>query len=124
MYYIIIFTAPTLKTVIEELNDVVCKSNAIGIQLGVPFSKLKSFEFEALSNDEKFTSIVDYWLRDNTNVKVTWNSIVAVLKSVSVDEVVLANRIHKKFCQPEESLGIISERAKRASSVTVHAPLK
>ena len=81
-----------------------CKSHAIGIQLGVPFNKLKSFKM--LPNDENFSSIIDYWLEGNTDVEVTWNSIVTVLKSDSVDEVRLANRIHQKFCQPDESLGI------------------
>ena len=103
---VISHAAPTLKTVVEELNKVSCKTYAIGIQLGIPFDKLQSFKM--LPSDEIFPAIVNYWLEDNTDVEVTWNSIVAVLKSDSVDEVGHANRIHKKFCQSEENLGTCS----------------
>ena len=99
------FSAPTLRAVIAELNEVAHKAHAIGIQLGILMPKLK--QFKMLPTDEIFPEIVNYWLEDNTVVEVSWNSIVAVLESKSVDEGGLANRIKKKFCQPEGSLGII-----------------
>ena len=98
----LIISDPTLRAVITELNRVESKSHAIGIQLGLPFGKLKSFK--ALPTDEIFPAIVDYWLEGNTDVEVSWNSIVAVLKSDPIDEVGLADRIHRKFCQPEGTL--------------------
>ena len=97
-----IISAPTLRAVIAELNKVVCKAHAIGIQLGVPFNKLKLFK--TLPTDEIFPTIIDYWLEGNTDVEVTWNSIVAVLKSDPVDEIGLADRIQQKFCQPKGTL--------------------
>ena len=85
--------------VIEELNKVVHKAHAIGIQLGIPMPILR--QFKMLPTGEIFPEIVDYWLQGNTDVEISWNSIVTVLKSGHVDEIGLADRIHQEFCQPE-----------------------
>ena len=87
-----------LSTIYEELVTVRNKWWVIGLELQVPFHKLKEFEQES----EPFAAIIDYWLKGNVeDVPVTWRSVVAVLESTSVDEKGLAWTIINKYCQPE-----------------------
>ncbi len=72
----------------------------IGIQLGVPRSKLKEFSKE----EDPLAAALDYWLNGNVDdVPVSWKSIVAALNSSHVGEVGLAKTIGKKYCQQEEN---------------------
>ena len=62
----------------------------IGVQLGIPYNKLKEFEKE----DDPLSAAVNYWLSGNVKeVPVSWSSIVAALESSHVGETGLANRI-------------------------------
>ena len=77
------------------MSVVLYKISKIGIQLGIPYNKLKEFEKE----DDPLAAVIDYWLRGNVEgVPVNWKSIVDVLKSSHVDENGLAKRIALKYC--------------------------
>ena len=71
----------------------------IGVQLGIPYHKLKKFEEER----DPLAAAIDYWLNGNVEgVSISWSSILTALKSSHVGEIGLANKIKKKHCLEDE----------------------
>ena len=66
----------------------------IGVQLGIPHAKLLQFRDEI----DPLSAVVNYWLRGNAGVPISWKSIVTALKSEYVGEPGLAQRIYSKYC--------------------------
>ena len=63
-----------------------------------------------MSDDEKdpLSTAMNYWLEGNLKevkgaVSVSWNSLVAALKSDHVGLPAIADKISKKYCQKEGS---------------------
>ena len=52
---------------------------------------------------DPFLESLDYWLKGNTGVSVTWGSVVAALESPHVGENLLAKRLRKKWTTSKES---------------------
>lgn len=90
----------TLKTICSELGTVSHKWMKIGIQLGIPHHVLKQFE----DDSDPLSSAVNYWLKGNaeSSVPISWKSIVAALKDSTVEEGGLAEKLSKKYCQPQD----------------------
>ena len=86
---------PTLKIILNELATVKHKWREICIQLGSDNSKLH--EFSKMNHDNPLIEGVDYWLKDNTNVPITWRSVVAALESPCVGEPGLAKTLREKW---------------------------
>ena len=85
-----------------ELGEVAHKWFKIGVQLGISRGKLKEFEKEV----DPLSAVIDHWLNDNvedTEVPVSWKSVVAALKSSYVVETGLANRISSKYCHMHQN---------------------
>ena len=77
----------------------------IGIQLGIKGSKLETFEHNHHSSTFRcLTATVSYWLEGNTNVPISWESVVTVLNDRSVDESGLAKQIQEKYCPKKGTL--------------------
>ncbi len=90
-----------MRTVCSALGRVKTKWFEIGIQLGIPRSKLKEFEEER----DPLSAVVDYWLSGNVTepvVPICWKTIVNALRSEHVGEPGLAEEISKKYCPQEE----------------------
>ena len=89
----------------------------IGIQLGIEFSELKSFEMSPTGTTPStlLSEVLSYWISECTDVPVTWESLITVLKSPSVDENVLAERMHSKYCQND-----VEEVKSKANGKPVH----
>ena len=90
-----------MRAICEALGDVETKWFKIGVQLGIPRSKLQEFK----KDEDPLSAVVDYWLRGNVTESVTpisWATIVKVLKSKYVGEPGLAEKINKDYCQQEE----------------------
>ena len=86
-----------MRTVCNELEDVKHKAYEIGIQLGIPRSKMLVFKQEG----DVLSAAIDYWLCGNVeddDIPVAWSSIVAALKSNQVGEIGHATAIAKKYC--------------------------
>lgn len=65
--------------------------------MGVPHSKLKE-----LQEGNILAPTLDYWLSGNTDVPITWESVVRALESNYVKEGGCANKIKVKYCQNQE----------------------
>ena len=63
---------------------------------------IKQFEKE----DDPLSAAIDYWLNGNTAIPISWKSIVDVLKSTSVEEVALAEKMNTRHCQQELSIEV------------------
>ena len=103
-----------LGTICEELAKVKYKWLDIGLNLHVPYHKLKEFEH----TKNPYVEVINYWLNGNVkDVSVTWRSIVTVLESSRVDEIRLAKTIMAKYCsQPArehefEPMGSVSRKS-------------
>ena len=71
------------------------KAYEVGVQLGLPHSKLLQFKQEG----NPLASAVDYWLRGNVpDVPVCWGALVAALESRQVGETGLAKTLREKYC--------------------------
>ena len=91
-----------MRIVCNALGSVKTKSLEIGLQLGIPRSKLMEFKKE----DDPLSAVVDYWLQGNVlepAIPVCWKSIVEALNSEYVGELALAEKISKKHCQEEDT---------------------
>lgn len=79
------------------MGSVETKWFKIGIQLGIPRSKLQEFKGEC----DPLSAVVDYCLKGNerdSNSPFSWNVIVEALRSKYVGESGLAEQISKKYC--------------------------
>jgi hypothetical protein len=90
-----------LKDAVNELSSVKIKWQEIGIQLDIDVSELTSFQMShnVATPLILLSEVLSYWIDEHTDVPVTWESLVTVLRSPSVNENVLAERIHSKYCQ-------------------------
>lgn len=86
-----------MKTVCEALGDVQTKWFKIGISLGISRNKLDEFKNDA----DPLSAVIDYLLRGNTKVPVSWESIVTALNSKHVGEPGLGKKIQEDYCQQE-----------------------
>ena len=93
------------------------KWREIGIQLGIELSELKGFEMShtVAIPLHLLSEVLSYWIDEHTDVPVTWESLITVLKSPSVDENVLAERMHSKYCQND-----VKEVKSKADGKPVH----
>ena len=86
-----------MRTICRELGTVQGEWFKIGIQLGIPRYKLQKFTNET----DPLSAVVNYWLQGGVTelvVPISWESIVAALKSEYVGEPGLAERIYSKYC--------------------------
>ena len=85
-----------LRSVTNELGSVVDKWFPLGVQLGLSETKLHQIEADHRTTDRCFSEVVSFWLKGNTQVAVTWKSLVKVLESSFVNEQGLAKRLREK----------------------------
>ena len=85
-----------LRNVTNELGSVKAKWHIIGVQLGIDPAKLEEIEYNYQTADRRFSEVINFWLRGNTRVAMSWESLVEVLESPSVDEKGLAMRLREK----------------------------
>ena len=86
-----------MKNLTEKLADVFSEFFGIGLQLGIDESKLKEFEHNYQSAGRRFSEVISYWLRRNTDTPVTWESLITVLKSRSVNQKGLAQSLEEQY---------------------------
>ena len=81
-----------LKTVCEELAEASHDWFEIGVELGIPRSKLR--EWRKL--DDPLTAVLDYWVRgDAGGAPPSWEALAEALES---PRAALASRIRSKYC--------------------------
>ena len=86
----------TLREICNALATVKYKWFSIGIQLRVPYHKLKEFENEANPLEET----VNYFRKGNVEgVPLSWDSIATALKSDHVGEPALAKHLQNVYTQ-------------------------
>ena len=85
-----------LRSITNELGSVIDKWFQIGVQLGVSESKLRQIESDYHTLDRRFSEMISFWLNGNTQVPVSWMSLVEVLESRFVSEKGLANQLREK----------------------------
>ena len=85
-----------LRNVTNELRSVKAKWYTIGVQLGIDPAKLEEIENNYQTADRRFSEVIKFWLRGNTRVALSWESLVEVLESPFVGEKGLARRLREK----------------------------
>ena len=91
-----------LRIICDALGSIETKWFKIGIQLGIPHIKLLEFQ----GSPDPLSAVVNYWLKGNvieSAVPISWQSIVAALKSTYVGEPGLAEQISMDYCQQENA---------------------
>ena len=68
----------------------------IGVQLGISEANLHQIEADYRTVDRRFSEMISFWLSGNTQVAVTWKSLVEVLESRFVNKKGLAKKIREK----------------------------
>ena len=87
------------RTILEELNFVRHKALKIGLQLGLPYHKIR----ELRDSEEPLKWIINCWLEGwiEFGPPCNWQSLVDVLRSSHVGEYALARKIHKEYIKQE-----------------------
>lgn len=85
-----------LKSITDELGSVMSKWFEIGVQLGINETNLQQIEANYSTVERCFSGMISFWLKGNTEVAVTWKSIIVVLESRFVNEKGLANQLREK----------------------------
>jgi hypothetical protein len=85
-----------LGNVTNELVSVMAKYYRIGVQLRVDQAKIEEIENNYPTTDRRFSEVIKIWLRGNTPVAISWESLVEVLESPFVGEKGLARRLREK----------------------------
>ena len=80
----------------NELCSVIDKWFQIGVQLGLDETKLNQIEADHHNVDRRFSEVINFWLNGNTQVTVSWKSLVEVLESPFVNKKGLASRLREK----------------------------
>ena len=86
-----------LGDALEELLDVNQKWFEIGLKLNVPPGTLENFK--TLEPTASMHEMLFCWLRE-TNPPPTWEALADALKSHTVGEAELAQRLRSKYCVP------------------------
>ena len=68
----------------------------IGVQLGINETNLHQIEADYHTVDRRFSEMISFWLNGNTQVPITWKSLIEVLESRFVNKKGLAKKIRKK----------------------------
>ena len=89
----------------NELVTIAHKWFDIGIQLGISYHVLKGFEQQHKDNPYRCLSeMLHCWLNGNGNCCVKWETIVEAIRSPSINETGLAERIFENnLLQPAAS---------------------
>ena len=85
-----------LRSITNELGSVIDKWFQIGVQLGLSETKLHQIESDYPTVGRCFSEVISFWLKENTEVAVSWKSLVEVLESPFVDEKGLAKKLREK----------------------------
>lgn len=86
-----------LPDLLEELADCFSKYYHIGIQLGIDDGKIEEFEQNySMKADRCFPAVISHWL-DGNAAPVTWETLISVLKSRSVNKKGLALELERKY---------------------------
>ena len=68
----------------------------IGIQLGVDPANIKVFQMDFQTADRCFCEVISFWLDGNTQVPVSWKSLIEILEQPFISEKGLARRLREK----------------------------
>ena len=85
-----------LRSIRNELRSVLIKWYEIGAQLGVNGAKLREIQIDCHTVERCFSEMISFWFKGNTEVAVTWKSIIDALESPFVNEKHLANQLREK----------------------------
>ena len=97
------------RILLSELAKVQTKWLEIGIQLGIKRNKLETFERDHPSTSRCLMATVSYWLDGNTNIPVSWESVVTILNDPFVDESGIAKQIQEKYCHEKGMYVMITQ---------------
>ena len=89
-------TALDLWSITNELGSVIDKWFRIGVQLRLSEAKLRQIEADHRTVDRYFSEVISFWFNGNTQVAVSWKSLIEVLESPFVDEKGLAKKLREK----------------------------
>lgn len=88
-----------MRTLSVELSTVKDKWHEIGIQLGIELSTLSAIEKQHPGIERQLSETLNFWLEGNTDQLVCWDTILAALKSPTVNKRGLAEELHKKYVE-------------------------
>jgi hypothetical protein len=94
------------------------KYYSIGVQLGVPETKIEEIEMNYGTADRRFSEVIKFWLRGNTPVAVSWKSLVEVLESPFVGEKELARKMREKIVSKAVSIPGATESEGQPQEIT------
>ena len=89
--------APTLPTLMNELSVLSHKWESISNALQIPRHRSDYIRVHQRTSSECLYSVLEYWLMSNTDIPVTWESVVEILDSYYIGERTLAEKLRKQY---------------------------
>lgn len=84
-----------VKTLYNEVSDIATDYFTFGLNLGLPYQKLKEIERNHSEVARKLQEVIAVWLESNAEPK--WQTVVASLREMERDA--LAQKISNKYCR-------------------------
>ena len=84
-----------VKTLYNEVSDIAPDYFTFGLNLGLPYHKLKEIERNHSEVARKLQEVIAVWLESNAEPK--WQTVVASLREMERDA--LAQKISNKYCR-------------------------
>ena len=94
------YTAPSLKVLLNELHPVYSNWYNIGLQLSIPDYVLECVKQMYLNPSELMREMLVRWFKMAIDPRPSWEAVVAALRSPSVDAQHLAQQLESKYCTP------------------------
>lgn len=103
VYVGIVSTSEFCEDVITRIPD---RWRKFGIAVEIKMGVLNAKNREYMGNAEDiFTDVFEYWRENQAGLKypVTWESVVKILRTRTVDEGRLADEIEEKYCKKTQA---------------------
>ena len=96
-------SAPKMSDLADRVAAIIPdKWKSVAIQLQIGMGAINAVFRDEHNSFDRFMSILDMWER-SSSLPFTWNTLVNVLKSPSVNEKVLAKELERVFCGVDET---------------------
>ena len=79
-------------------SEISSKLTELAIQLGLAMTDISRIKTDNRREFDQLMAVFDHWQQAQTG-PYTWDYLITCLKSRSVNNVALADKLHRQFCQ-------------------------
>ena len=112
--FLLEYTEPSLKALLNELHPVRASWFKIGLQLDIPHTELICFRQMHSDFADSLCEMLMHWLKAADDPPPSWATVVTALRSPLVNERNVATQLESKYCKPVQN---VMEESSNTTSV-------